>query len=250
MEKAWERYFGAVTGVVDELRATQGANIEAAATLCAECTKNGGIIRAFGCGHSALITEDVHWRSATLANVQAVVESAVAGPGEVTKSSYLEKLPGYGEIIVEYNRIAPPDVLVAVSNSGNNTVTIDVARACQRRGVKVIVITAVAYSDYLKTLHTEGVKLKDCADVVLDNCSLIGDAAVEMEGFDIKVGSTSTIPAVYLLNAVLTQTVENLLAQGFAPDVYYNGNLGANKDEVYRHNNALIDKYFYRIRNL
>ncbi len=250
MEKAWQRYFEEMKKVVEKTQATQGENIQKAAEICAQATKDGGLIRCFGSGHSALITEDVHWRSATLANVQAIVETAVSGPAEVTKSSHVEKLAGYGEIIVEYHKIAPPDVLVAISCSGNNAVTIDVARACQKRGVKVIVITGVEYSDYLKTLHPDNVKLKDCADVVLDNCCLIGDASVSIEGFDMKVGSVSTVPGVLLLNAVLTQTVENLMAEGHMPDVYFNGNLGANSEEVTEHNNRLIDKYYYRIRNL
>jgi len=250
MSKAWKRYFDEMQGVVQSIIDTQGENIEKAAELFAESTIKGGIIRAFGSGHSALITEDVHWRSATLANVQAIVEQSVSGPAEVTKSSYVEKLTGYGEIIVKYNKIAPPDVLVAISTSGNNAVTIDVARACRSRGVPVIAITAVNYSNQLKTLHPDAIKLKDCADVVLDNCAIFGDAAVDIEDFDIKVGSTSTIPGVYLLNAALAQAVENLVRQGFEPDVYYNGNLGANLDKVNEHNNRLIDKYYYKIRNL
>ena len=73
--------------------------------------------------------------------------------------------------------------------------------------------------------HKDGVKLKDIADVVLDNCSLIGDAAVAIEGFDMKVGATSTIPSVYLQNAVLVQMVELLVEEGMEPDVYYNGHI-------------------------
>ena len=88
----------------------------------------------FGCGHSGLVTEDVFWRSATLANVHAIFESAVSGINEITKTSRLEKLEGLGRVIAEYNRLAPPDVLVCFSNSGNNAATVDMALAAHEMG--------------------------------------------------------------------------------------------------------------------
>ena len=46
------------------------------------------------------------------------------------------------------------------------------------------------------------------------------------------------------------QTCENLLAQGITPDVYYNGHLAYERDDVKEHNDALVDKYYRRMRNL
>ena len=65
-----------------------------------------------------------------------------------------------------------------------------------------------------------------------------------------KIGSTSTIPAVYLQNAVLTQTVELLVQRGLDPDVYFNGHIAFMDASASEHNDKLVDKYFYRIRNL
>ncbi len=50
--------------------------------------------------------------------------------------------------------------------------------------------------------------------MVIDNCSVIGDAAIQLDGLDVKVGATSTIPVVYMLAGLLAQTCENLLEQG------------------------------------
>jgi uncharacterized phosphosugar-binding protein len=248
--KAWQKYFNIMNDVVKKAEETQEGNILKAADILTECTKKNGIIHLFGCGHSGLVTEDVFWRAATLANVHAIFEGSVAGINEVTKTSHLERVEGLGGIMVDYQRIAPPDTMICISNSGNNAVTIDVAIAAKKRGVPVIVLTNVEYSDYLTTHHSSGKKLKDYADVVVDNCSLIGDAAVKMEGLPVKVGVTSTIPAVFLLNAILTQACENLLEQGLTPDVYYNGHLAREMEDVKEHNDRLVDKYFYKIRNL
>jgi len=49
---------------------------------------------------------------------------------------------------------------------------------------------------------------------------------------------------------LLVQTCENLLELGIQPDVYYNGHLAYEDPNIKLHNDALVDKYFYRIRNL
>ena len=248
--KSWQRYFTTMQEVVENVLNTQEDNMAKAAKILASTTKNEGIIHLFGSGHSSLIAEDVFWRAATLANVHAIFESAVAGINEVTKTSKIEKLEGIGQVIVEYNRVLPPDAIICISNSGNNAATVDVALAAKERGVPVIAITNVTYADQLTTHHSSGKKLKDVADVVIDNCSLYGDAAVELDGFPQKVGATSTIPAAFIVPALLVQTCENLLEDGVQPDVYYNGHLAYEDPNIKLHNDALVDKYFYKIRNL
>ena len=170
--QAWQQYFQIMNEVVERAYRTQGENIMKAAELLTECTKKDGLIHMFGCGHSGLVTEDVFWRSATLANVHSIHESAVSGINEITKTSYLEKVEGIGRVIAEYNRLAPPDVLVCFSNSGNNAGTVDMALAAKEMGLPVIAFTNVTYADQLTTQHSSGKKLKDIADVVIDNCSL------------------------------------------------------------------------------
>lgn len=248
--KSWQRYFEVMLKVVEDVLNTQEANIMKAAEILTDTTKNNGIIHLFGSGHSSLIAEDVFWRAATLANVHAIFESAVAGINEVTKTSKIEKLEGIGRVILEYNRVLPPDAIICISNSGNNAATVDVALGAKERGVPVIAITNVTYADQLTTHHSSGRKLKDVADVVIDNCSLYGDAAVEIPGFSQKVGATSTIPVAFIVPALLVQTCENLVELGIQPDVYYNGHLAYEDPAIKLHNDALVDKYFYRIRNL
>ena len=140
--------------------------------------------------------------------------------------------------------------MIVFSNSGNNIAPVDAAIRAKEKGIPVIAITAVEYSDYLTTKHQAGLKLKDIADIVLDNSSLIGDAVVEIPGFPMKVGSSSTIPMVLLQNMLLTEMVEILVAEGFTPDVYYNGHIAFMDENAAKHNDELVDKYFYRIRNL
>ncbi len=248
--KSWQRYFEVMQEVVAKVLNTQEDKIIKAAEILTNTTKNDGIIHLFGSGHSSLIAEDVFWRAATLANVHSIFESAVAGINDVTKTSKLEKLEGIGQVLVEYNRVLPPDAMICISNSGNNAATIDVAIGAKERGVPVIAITNVTYADQLTTHHSSGKKLKDIADVVIDNCSLYGDAAVELPGLNQSVGATSTIPSAFIVPALLVQTCENLLELGIKPDVYFNGHLAYEDASVKLHNDALVEKYSQRIRNL
>lgn len=248
--KAYEKYFDVLNNVVNKVKEKNSESIMKAAEILAKTTENGGIIYGFGTGHSHLVVDDAFWRAATPANYCALLEPSATGNQEITKSYYVENTYGIGKLIVDYHRITTNDCMIIVSNSGNNIVPVDAAIRAKEKGIPVIAITAVEYSDYLKTKHQDGVKLKDVADVVLDNCCTIGDAAVEIENFEMKVGSVSTIPNIYLQNAILTQMVELLVEKGINPDVYYNGHLAFMNENCADHNDKLVDKYFYRIRNL
>lgn len=248
--KAWEKYFEVEKQVVDKVMEVNKDAIIKAAQILAETTEKGGLIYGFGTGHSHLVVDDAFWRAATPANYAALLEHSATGNTEITKSYAVENTYGIGRIIVDYNRITPDDCMIIISNSGNNIAPVDAAIRAKEKGIQVIAITAVEYSNYLTTKHKDGLKLKDVADVVLDNCCIIGDAAVEIEGFPMKVGSVSTIPNIFLQNAILTQMVENLVQKGIQPDVYYNGHMAFMNEGFADHNDRLVDKYFYRIRNL
>ena len=248
--ETWYNYFETMQSVVEKVKTTQGENIKKAAQILADTTEKGGIIYGFGTGHSHLVVDDAFWRAATPANYCALLEQSATGSFEITKSYYIENTYGIGKLVVDYHRITPNDCMIIVSNSGNNIAPVDAAIRAKEKGIPVIAITAVEYSNFLKCKHKDGVKLKDVADVVLDNCSLIGDAAVDIDNFPMKVGSTSTIPNVFLQNAILCEMVDILVKRGIEPDVYYNGHMAFMDENCADHNDKLVNKYFYRIRNL
>lgn len=248
--ETWYNYFEIMQEIVEKVKNTQQENIKKAAKILADTTEKGGIIYGFGTGHSHLVIDDAFWRAATPANYCALLEQSSTGSFEITKSYNIENTYGIGKIVVDYHRITPNDCMIIISNSGNNIAPVDAALRAKEKGIPVIAITAVEYSNFLKCKHKDGVKLKDIADVVLDNCSLIGDAAVEIDNFPMKVGSTSSIPNIFLHNAILCEMVDILVKRGFNPDVYYNGHMAFMDENCADHNDKLVDKYFYRIRNL
>ena len=92
--KVWKKYLEVEMDALRKIADTQADNIDKAARILADCTKNDGIIRVFGCGHSHLIADDVFYLSATLGNVQAILEEAVTGNSQIFKSGFIEKMEG------------------------------------------------------------------------------------------------------------------------------------------------------------
>lgn len=244
--KKFEEYFVAVNDMVDEILQTQRHQIERAAEIVSQTISQDGLVHTIGVGHSHCLAEDVFWRAGTLVPIHAILESSMIGTTEIVKSAYMEKLEGTGPILCDYHRVEPPDALMAISNSGNNAMPIDVAIEARKRGVKVIAVCSVTYAKSLRARHSSGKKLIDVADVVIDNCGQIGDTCLRLEGLEQGLGPTSTITGAFITNSVLVQAAANLREMGILPMVYWSGNLEGGMEA----NQAYLDQYWCRMRNL
>lgn len=244
--KKYEAFFKNTNEVVARVLNTQGEQIEKAAEFVSDTLAQDGLVHTFGVGHSHLIAEEVLWRSGTLVPVHAILEPSMTGHSEILKSAYMEKLEGTGKIICDYHKIAPPDCLIVISNSGNNQVPIDVAAEARQRGVKVVGICSVTYCKDLNPRHSSGKKLIDVVDVVIDNCGNIGDTSVTIDGIEQPLGPTSTITGTYIIHAVLIQAAQNMVVRGLHPKVYWSGSL----PDGMQANQKFVDEYWTRIRNL
>src|SRR5207237_8265059 len=125
-----------------------------ASAWMAEAIEAGVLLRIFGTGHSRLLAEEIFFRAGGLAPTDAILEDSVSGYHDVSKSELTERLEGYGQLIVEHRRLAAPDVLIIVSQSGRNAVPIDVASAARARGVRTIGITSIAHATSQPSRHS------------------------------------------------------------------------------------------------
>lgn len=244
--KTYEEYFTNVNTIVKRIFETQGTRIEQVAEMVSDAISKDGLVHVLGVGHSHIIAEEVFWRAGTLVPIHAILEPSMIGHSEITKSAYMEKLEGTGKIICDYHRILPPDILIAISNSGNNSMPIDVAIEAKKRGVKTIGICSFTYTKSLKPRHSSGKKLMDVVDVSIDNCGQVGDTCIKLEGIEQGLGPTSTISGVYIINSITIQAAANLHHKGIQPLVYWSGNL----PDGMQANKEYMDKYWERIRNL
>ena len=244
--KTYEEYFTNVNNIVKRIFETQGTRIEQVAEMVSDAISKDGLVHVLGVGHSHIVAEEVFWRAGTLVPIHAILEPSMIGHSEITKSAYMEKLEGTGKIICDYHRILPPDILIAISNSGNNSMPIDVAIEAKKRGVKTIGICSFTYTKSLKPRHSSGKKLMDVVDVSIDNCGQVGDTCIKLEGIEQGLGPTSTISGVYIINSIVIQAAANLHHKGIQPLVYWSGNLPNGMQA----NKEYMDKYWERIRNL
>ena len=118
------------------------------------------------------------------------------------------------------------------------------ALEAKKRGVFVVCLTNVKYSESVSSRRSCGKRLFEVCSPVLDNCGDIGDAAVSFEGFAQKSGPTSTeagaailnavVAEVYMLWAVCADTAEKLVAKGLSHSVYKSVNFPGGPEEVKR----------------
>ena len=237
-----ERYFDNIISVLSKIKDTQKEKMEEAAKMVAETIKNDGIIYIFGCGHSHLIALDCFYRAGGLANVSAMLDTDLMLHNGAAKSSKMEKMEGIAESIFERYCITDKDVLITVSTSGKNAVPVEMAQTATKNGIKNISVVSSAYFADKKGTPL----LYECSDVYIDNCVPHGDAVIDIEGAQTKMGSVSTAASSFILQSVLMEAAEIAGKEGTELPVYMSGNIDGGAD----FNKALIKKYMGRVKHL
>lgn len=241
----YQEYLGQVDKVLKNVMETQCDKIEQAARIVGDSLSQDGMLYVFGCGHSHIIGEDLFYRAGGTVPVCAMLDSDLMLHGGAVKSSYYERMPGLAKPIFDRYCITEKDVLLVVSTSGINSVPVEMAMCAKEKGIPVIAIVSMAYSND-KSRHTSGKKLHDVADIVLDNGVCHGDASVEIGNSGMRVGPISTISACMIAQSIVIQADENMWKKGITPPVYVSGNL---PDGMQR-NQAMIDRYMPRMKHL
>ena len=182
------RYLDAAQQILTKIRETQLPALEAAAQICASSIADGGLVHLFGTGHSRMPVEEIFPRHGSFPGFHPIVElsltnhTQVVGANGQRQAMYLEKLEGFGEVILRNFVFHPQDSMIVFSNGGVNGVVIDVALGAKRRGMPVIAVLSLAHSQASPVRHSSGQRLADLADVTIDNCSPVGDAMVTLDG--------------------------------------------------------------------
>ena len=119
-----ERYFDFVISLMEEIKNTQKENIIKAAELVADSVMKGGRFYVFGTGHSHMVAEEIYLRAGGAAFVKAILEPSLMLHEMPNKSTYLERLEGYAEVLLRLHKVDEKDTLMVVSNSGRNAIPV------------------------------------------------------------------------------------------------------------------------------
>lgn len=221
-----QAYYQRISEILAEVFDVEAANMEAAAYVLAKANKEGRSIFGFGCNHAGLITLELFYRTGGMVTV-----NPIRAPGMMlelsppTMTSEMERIPGYGRIILNNETVKEGDVLIIHSVSGRNAVTIDMAACAKEKGMTVIVVTNMNTATSVTSRHPSGKMLHDFADILIDNHGDHGDATIKLEGFEQKLASSSTVVGAAILNAVTARASELLWAEGIQPPVFMSGNI-------------------------
>lgn len=131
-----------------------------------------------------------------------------------------DSIPGFADFVLGRANILPDDVVMIGSVSGYNYFPVDLALKANELGCLTVAITSVQYSSRLKSRHPSGKRLFEACTFCLDNCTNYGDTLVDVPALGQRICPASGISASYLMWALQSTVVEQLLARGLKPGVY------------------------------
>lgn len=240
------RYRDRIVDILDGILAGQGAAIDAARDAVVAAIASDGIVHVAGSGHSHMLAEEVFYRAGGIAAAQAILDEDLMLHKGAERSTQIERAEGQAARVLARYAIGPNDVVFVASNSGRNAYPIEMTLLAREKGATTIAITSLNHARQVDSRHPSGKRLFEIADIVLDNGGVLGDGALDVAGLDERMGPTSTIIGVYLLNAIIAEAVEALLARGVAVDVYRS----ANRDGAEDASRAILDRWRDRIVGL
>lgn len=240
MGKSFENYSIHIKDLIDEVVSTQERKIDQAASLISDAIANGNSIFAFGASHAGMLSMELFYRTGGLVNINPIFSAdLMSNIRPATLTSDIERLEGYGNLILRNTAIREGDVLILHSVSGRNAVTIDMGLEAKKLGVKVIVITNLEYTSLVTSRHSSQLKLKDVGDIVIDNCGEFEDSSQKIDGVEQKMGPTSTIIGAFIVNGISLKVAEKLVDKGLEVPVFHSANI----DGGDKHNKELMEKY-------
>ncbi|RKT76888.1 putative phosphosugar-binding protein [Terracoccus luteus] len=231
--------------------AEQGG-LDAAVELVVESVVDGGVLQAFGTGHSQAFAMEIAGRAGGLIPTARVALSDLVVVGGQPASvlhdgSSLERDPAVVDALWALTDAGPADVFLIASNSGVNGSVVGYALAAKEHGHPVIAVTSLDHTARVTPKHPSGKRLSEIADVVIDNLAPYGDATLSLEGDiagDIPVGAVSSMTAAFIAQLITILAAERLAASGATPPVYLSANIPGGDE----HNHRLESRYGDRLR--
>ena len=203
----------------------QETNITTAAQWFADTIIGGRMVHVFGSGHSRIMVEEMWPRYGSFPGFNPIVElsltfhNLVVGANGQRQAMFLENVEGLAERILRNFALTPHDSALVISSSGCNVVPIEMAERFRQKGLKVVAIVSMAHLRKSKSKRSDGRKLTDFADIVLDTGAPPGDAMVRIPGLDTPVSPGSTVGGAVLINCLKAETARLLTEAGKPPKV-------------------------------
>jgi uncharacterized phosphosugar-binding protein len=241
-----QSYLDALAPIMARVSEQAGGPVQQAADLVVASLRAGGVVQAFGTGHSEALAMEIAGRAGGLVptnriSLRDVVIFGGESPGVLGNS--LERDPSIAHRLYDLAAVSAADVFVIGSNSGVNGSVVELAQLVKQRGHRLIAITSFTQTAAVGSRHPSGSKLIDHADVALDNGAPYGDAVLPLPDGG-TVCAVSSITGALLAQLIGAEVVRRLTEAGEAPPVYLSANVPGGDE----HNSLLEGRYAGRIR--
>jgi len=219
-----ETYINKCREIANTVEAQQ-QNIVKAAGWFAESILAGRVVHVFGSGHSRIMVEEMWPRYGSFPGFNPIVELSltyhnnVVGANGQRQAMFLENVSGLAERILRNFSIDKKDTALVVSSSGCNIVPIEMAELFQQKGIKVVALVTKAHSEKSKSKRSDGKKLTDFADLVLDSGAPVGDSMITIENLETPVSPGSTVGGIMIINSIKAEVARLLTEAGQPPKV-------------------------------
>jgi len=238
---------GAVVSRLQRLADAARETVDAAAGLIVDALNAGGVVQAFGTGHSEAFAMEIAGRAGGLIPTNRIALRDVVLYGNRDAAALVgATLERDASVVAELlDGVAPhpADVFIIASNSGVNGSIVEMALQAKERHHGVIAVTSLEHTNAVTPKHPSGQRLADVADVVIDNLAPYGDTILTI-GEGIGVGAVSSMTAAFIAQLLTIAVAERLVEAGGRPPVYISANIPGGDE----HNRALEARYRGRIR--
>jgi uncharacterized phosphosugar-binding protein len=203
----------------------QEEKIATAASWFAKTILAGRMVHVFGSGHSRIMVEEMWPRYGSFPGFNPIVELSltyhnnVVGANGQRQAMFLENVSGLAERILRNFVLSSVDSALVISSSGTNVVPVEMAEQFQLRGIKVVALITADHSAASVSKRSDGKKLGDFADLVIDTGAPAGDAMVSIEGLETPVAPGSTVGGILAVNCIKAELARLLTEAGQPPKV-------------------------------
>jgi uncharacterized phosphosugar-binding protein len=203
----------------------QEDQIQKAAGWFAESILAGRMVHVFGSGHSRIMVEEMWPRYGSFPGFNPIVELSltyhnnVVGANGQRQAMYLENVSGLAEKILRNFGLSEKDTALIISSSGCNVVPIEMAELFQKKKIKVVALITQKHLTASTSKRTDGKKLSDFADLLLDTGAPAGDSMITVDGLETPVSPGSTVGGIMIINSIKAEIARLLTEAGKPPKV-------------------------------
>lgn len=208
--------------------------------------RSEGVWHIFGSGHSALLADELFHRAGGLVPVNSWTEANLSPLVNPSVNRELERDENNAKKIIERHNFQKGEVLLIISNSGINGISVELAQLAKVAGLTIAALTSVAHSRSVGSRHSSGKKLFELADYVIDSSLPSGDAILSWEmsdGMTFKSSASSMVLGSIALHTLEAMIIDKFVEADILPPVL----ISANTDGGDKHNHMLEEKYSSRI---